>query len=247
MIKNKLNVSKTNKNDYEKFKKKIQKYSIEAVDENSIATLDMPFELKDRVGFPYRLDRSLNESSIMIMGINPAGNKVDDKDYICIIPDADKLPDNTYGYHKYYDANYDLVRDLDVKLFWSSYDLGKDLMDKNIVPKDKYDTEKNKKGMYLVFSNSIYIHETSSTRLQKVLINGNELNMKIKQLLEVQIEYYNPKYIIVTNAWVSKRIHDIYKINEDKTNIIIDGVHFIFSGFISSGRLDRYKDRKSVV
>ena len=152
----------------------MQKYSREVIDKSRIVKLDKPFELEERVGFPYRLDRSSSESSIMIMGINPAGDKVDDKDYMCIIPDCE-LQYNPYVYKKYYKDNYNLVKDLGVKLFWSSYNLSKDIMKENIIPnlENIHITEKEKSGMYLVFTNSIYIHETSSTRLQEVLVKDD--------------------------------------------------------------------------
>ena len=234
-------LSETKEVDYIEFKKKIREYSIEAINEK----LAEPILLEKRIGFPLRLDRKFNEKSIMIMGINPAGSEVDPDDYLCIVPgyDLSKKYGSLYSSKRYFEPNYELINDiasnLDIRLFWSSYDIA-DVFTNDEDFVEIYQKEIQKKGLYLVFTDIIYFHETSSEILYKILKDDRDLDNCIKKLLETQIEYYSPKYIIVTNAWVSNKIHKIYNIESPKTNVIINGVHFIFSGFVSSGRLDNY-------
>ena len=238
-------LSETKKVDYIEFKKTIQKYSIETIDKCKYEQLTEPKLLEDRIGFPLRLDRKLNEKSIMIMGINPAGSEVDPDDYLCIVPgyDLSKKYGSKYSSKGYFEPNYELIKDiakdLDIRLFWSSYDIAEVFNnDEEFI--QKHNAEILKNGLYLVFTDIIYFHETSSEILYKILKDDRDLDNCIKKLLETQIEYYNPKYIIVTNAWVSNKIHKIYNIESPKTNVIINDIHFIFSGFVSAGRLDKY-------
>ena len=231
--------------DYIDFKKKIEGYSIEAIDKSKNEKLSEPISIDKRIGFPLRLDRKLNEKSIMIMGINPAGDKIAPDDYLCIVPgyDLSKKYGSLYSSKGYFEPNFELIKeiatDLNIKLFWSSYDVA-DVFKNDEKFVEIHSKELQKNGLYLVFTDIIYFHETSSQKLYKILKDEPCLDDSIKKLLETQIEYYNPKYIIVTNAWVSNKIHKIYHISPLKTNAIIKDVHFIFSGFVSAGRLDKY-------
>ncbi len=226
-------------NEYLVFKSKIKNYTKKIIDEKKLHVLDEPNKLKDRIGFPYRLDRYKDEKSIMILGVNPSGKQKDPKDYLCYIPGFEKKSE--YVYNKYYKPNYNLVREIEgIKMYWSSYE-------PKVIKKEKipdfekyYHDEKNKKGPYLVFANSVYFHETTFDKFHKVLKKDIDLNKVLKSILECQLNYYNPKLVIVTNAWVSDKIHEIYGMKDVKTKAEIENICFVFSGFISSGRLDKY-------
>lgn len=109
---------------------------------------------------------------------------------------------------------------------------------------------KIKNGPLVFFSDLIYYADKCQENIKKILEreDNDRLDHNIEKIIDLFIEYYNPKILVITNAYASDLVinafrhyigNDIvdsftYKKNNRKTLII-------FSGMVSGGRtLDKY-------
>lgn len=87
--------------------------------------------------------------------------------------------------------------------------------------------------------------ETKEKNKSIVEENEKKLYGDIKQVFTEYINYYNPKMIVVTNAYASDLIRNAFKEKEENKEVndlkIIKNVPVIFSGMVSGGHaLDKY-------
>lgn len=143
----------------------------------------------------------------------------------------------TYGYHK---ANYNLFTRINAKAHWAmegyldNYEIEK--MIKN-VKDEPYDKTQNiiniirkmqkkerektrgkyKKDVYVLFGDLLWYSDGKQKNIEQA-INTENLNENIKRIMELNIEYYNPKLIVITNAKASHLVEDALKNEKENVN-----------------------------
>ena len=225
---------------------------------------------EDRFSDPVEFEKK-HHNNILIVGLNPSGEKKDEKLMLQYIPDEDgnlkhfvksKKQPNGCIYPSYFKPNYDLVKVLNPKMWWSSLNdirtRVKEYLDKVKANYDERELfhmyidkelEKDDQRPYLIFCDLINYHETKSEKLKKMLKENYE-SIAI-DIFETYLEFYEPKMIIVTNAFVSSLILKQYAlVDNDITSIKIDikgKVYLIiFSGFVASGKLDKFNKNRLI-
>ena len=172
----------------------------------------------------------------------------------------------------YYGKNYGIFEKIDAKAHWSmegylpddekqilinrakEYRNSKkwyDTKNKDIIDKIKEMQEKESKrtGPYVIFGELLWYADGTQANIEKVLNYYKEKDEKdfyekIIKILELNIEYYNPKMVVITNAYASHLIDDALKQNnenvkrnENKKDVILfKNTPIIFSGMVSGQR-----------
>lgn len=171
-----------------------------------------------------------------------------------------------YTYHK---ENFEIFEGIDAKAHWAMDDYLPDsdinTMIKNcckihdtdingidterIISMIRYMQKKEKemhKGPYVIFGDLLWYCEGNQRNIIRALKydNENELYENIKKILAMNMEYYKPKMICITNAKASNLIKDalgenaVY--NGYRDVLIYNNVPIVLSGFVSYGRLDEF-------
>ena len=203
---------------------------------------------------PVRLD-NIDEKVVLILGLNPSGDSEDHEGFMQFIDNEELLKKHSSSkahnerifYPLYFKPNYELVKNLEPKMWWASN------QDKirniehyivNVLKKSNewnmldqaIENEKLKVGPYLVFADIFNLHCTNSKEFIKQI---NENDVVIKKIMDSIFDYYDPTLVVVTNSFVSNLLLRIYGDNQvEKAEFTIDNRVIILSGFVSSGRLD---------
>ena len=159
--------------------------------------------------------------------------------------------------HSYHSENYKIFSKLDAKAHWGQEDYlsedeikkmlkncGKDLKEnyvKRIVEiiRKMQDEEGNKKGPYVFFSDLIWYSDSNQKTIEEALKQEiPEFNEKIIELVKLNIEYYKPKLIVVTNSFASKLIEKAKfnsndDLNEHNSMIELFDVPIILASMVS--------------
>lgn len=205
--------------------------------------------------------------------IKDDNNELEDKEILNIFNGCYVF---THGYHR---ANYDIFEKIHAKAHWAKKGyLSDDEIYKMVKNSAKYndkdfnnlditkitqtigkmqEIEMNKRsGPYVMFGDLIWYSDGTQANLEKSLkMEKNYFNENIKRIIELNIEYYNPKLIVVTNAFASNLIRkalDNETINKNRQyEDVLDckNVPIILSGMVSGRRSmdiysrERLKDR----
>lgn len=160
----------------------------------------------------------------------------------------------------YHSENYKIFSKLDAKAHWSQEDYlsedeikkmlkncGKDLKEDYIrricqsIRKMK-DEERKKKGPYVFFSDLIWYSDSNQKTIEEALKQEiPEFNEIIIELVKLNIKYYKPKLIVVTNSFASKLIEKAkfnskYDLNEHNSMIELFNVPIILASMVSGRR-----------
>lgn len=159
--------------------------------------------------------------------------------------------------HSYHSENYKIFSKLDAKAHWGQEDYlsedeikkmlkncGKDLKEnyvKRIVEiiRKMQDEEGKKKGPYVFFSDLIWYNDSNQKTIEEALKQEiPEFNEKIIELVKLNIEYYKPKLIVVTNSFASKLIEKAKfnsndDLNEHNSMIELFNVPIILASMVS--------------
>jgi hypothetical protein len=221
----------------------------------------------DIINWPY--------GRILVFGMNPAEEKSDEdkredahEPYLFYVPEEPdvlktlsvtekkKMCDNPKMMNKgYFGANYMLFpRDEQcskVRMVWQDpkyYDDVKDTEKLSGLMKINETLEEwTEKAPYLIFSDLVFVKKTKMNEVVDTNFNKNEqLHKKIFEFFELQIEYYQPRMVIITNARASRLIYQkITGKNPDEENELKsqlsyrskDGkIPIIFSSMVSGQR-----------
>lgn len=168
----------------------------------------------------------------------------------------------TKGYHS---ENYDLYRKINAKAHWSMNGYLQDDEISKIVKncEKQNDTVGDFKtirdairkmqkaeatrhdGPYVLFSDLIWYCDGNQSNLRAALkIKDKNFNSNIREIIDLNIEYYNPKMITITNAFASDLVKSALsddKIFEDCEDVIMhNNVPIVLSGMVSNGNMDKY-------
>lgn len=166
-------------------------------------------------------------------------------------------------FQNYHNKNYNLFEGIEGKLFWTlkTKEEWKMILEKNIKDIEEkkellktfeniYGEEVDKSGPYIVFGDLFWYADGTQSNIEAVIKDFNGINTKVKELMDIYIEYYNPKIIVITNAYASHLVEEAipkenyykpsevdviyYQINNKKIPIV-------FSGMVSGQRtMDTY-------
>lgn len=165
-------------------------------------------------------------------------------------------------FQNYHNKNYKLFKDINGKLFWTlkPQEEWKKLLEKIIQSQEKkelihefekiYNEEIEKSGPYIVFGDLFWYADGTQSNIEEIIKDFNGISIKIKELIDIYIEYYNPKMIVITNAYASNLVEsaiskehyykssdgDVIYYKKDNKKIPI-----VFSGMVSGKRaMDNY-------
>ena len=105
-----------------------------------------------------------------------------------------------------------------------------------------YHTEKMKKGPLLIFSNLFWYCDSNQTNLEAELVKSKEKDILnyVKEVLNYNIDYYNPKLIVVSNTYASRLIMKALGIKPDVDKLEYRNIAIIFSRTVyPQNRIDR--------
>ena len=177
--------------------------------------------------------------------------------------------------HNYHKSNYELFEKIDARAHWCQEDyfkkdeLKKILKNSELFTEGGYtynekdlenitsalrkmqQAERNQhKGPYVFFSDLIWYGDGNQSNIKKALeksFNDNQEKFyeSIRETIRLNIEYYKPKIIVITNAYASDLISDALKNSKRKDFIDYKDkdkeTPIIFSGMVSGRRqLDKY-------
>lgn len=158
--------------------------------------------------------------------------------------DALKIFDNCYVFkHGYHGSNYEIFEKIDARAHWSKEGYLSDEEIKKIVKNCAYKSEKIKyedvdiplviqairkmqqnerekhKGPYVLFGDLIWYNDGTQANLESALKekDSNFYN-NIKEIIELNIEYYNPRVITITNAAASHLVEDALSNENENIN-----------------------------
>lgn len=100
-------------------------------------------------------------------------------------------------------------------------------------------------GKYVIFSDLLFYKETDSKVLWKILHNDSNLVASVTELFKLQIKFYNPKVVLINNAYGSRIIHDgLFKKSANQasadynSSIQYKRTRIVFSALVSGGHVD---------
>ncbi len=204
---------------------------------------------------------------IIVMGINPSesNDKKDsdrDKNYLEYVPNASEnlnkeLRKKNLINIGYFKPNYELFEKVQMTwiLFEDSIESIKSIS-KKIDTSFEFDTD-NKKEDLLIFADLIYYHNKQQKNIEKILNETyskgerEKLRKNIQNMIMKHIEMFDPKLIVVTNAYASNLIYESFAAKENEKYdvkekieddvIKVKNVPIILSGMVSGQRaLDKY-------
>lgn len=183
---------------------------------------------------------------------------------------AEKMAKYHYMYDKYFKRNFELfsdIKEIEPTLIWRN----KEYFDKYIKPMKFEDSSvtqfveslskendifvhtgenNNRKKMYILFSDLVFIKNTSAKRIEDIIENLKE---EVTRLFELQIDYYKPQLVVVTNAAASNFLYKIFEEDTDgytksiiyysKSNAkgILEKIPIVLSSMVTGQRqLDNY-------
>lgn len=143
---------------------------------------------------------------------------------------AAKMAKYHYTYDKYFKRNFELftdIKEIEPTLIWRN----KEYFDKYIKSIEFEDSSvtqfveslskendifvntvenNNRKKMYILFSDLVFIKNTSAKRIEDII--GNlQMQQEVTRLFELQIDYYKPQLVVVTNAAASNFLYKVFE------------------------------------
>ena len=199
----------------------------------------------------FEFDNSTSEKNcVLVIGLNPAGDKEDAKNeedirtYLYSLKESIK---SKYVYNKYYKPIYELMNDIfdnDAKWHWcnKSWDiLSKEIEyseDKNVIHEEYLNYQNRKVSIYI--GDMFYYHQTSSKKLP--LKKSISYPQYCKEMLELHIESLieagkSIQFVYINNSQVSQWLCD----GDIKTFTVFgDRKIPVFFGRMLSGGIDSF-------
>lgn len=214
-------------------------------------------------GFAIHPDDNKEEDSVLILGLNPAGDEKDaDRERIiqslCYVPGLDQSGVlKRCHYPRYFKPIYDLVQETiskDVMVKWSWCNIPWEELEeqlKNIGVTEEQEEQKGKildfyqkanakeEGNLTIYTGDMfYYHETQSGKLKELLVDGFDnsyyLEMLKWHIKTLQEDHHKSiKYVYINNALASHGLTD-GGVNAGASMIYIDDVP-VFTGCMLSG------------
>ena len=204
---------------------------------------------------PLEVDKYNIGECVLIFGINPSSSDIDSsgRKKFAFLQCIDKKEFNDqpeglrdYAYGTYFSEGYKLFKDFGYNLLWrnSDYleDCIKNIKDMKEIHKEYLRSKTLQNDKYLIFTDLVYFKETNSKYMKKAL---SRYRNDIFELFKMQINYYNPKLVLVANAFASKLLLGCiqkceYNDIEPKTYEKILEVPIVFSAMLSNGNTDKF-------
>ncbi|MDD3175646.1 MAG: hypothetical protein PHU51_04165 [Candidatus Nanoarchaeia archaeon] len=194
---------------------------------------------------PQKIDDYKIDDLILIFGINPSSSDIDKgkekADCFLMYVDSDEniaeeCKKQGWTYPSYFKNNYELVKPLDYRMFW---EIPRFLESKKDILKENFNvlsSIRKSNGKYVLFADLVYYKETKAHKI-KDIIDKEKLKEKIFDFFKMQLEYYKPKGVIITNAFASKLVYEMNHGNLDYTSDdSVKGIPVIYSSMVSGQR-----------
>jgi len=195
---------------------------------------------------PQNIDGLDLKSSVLIFGINPSlsgnDNNRQQQCNLGYIDSEDSLvrdfTEKGFTYPRYYRGNYELTPE-NYSMLWEA----EGFLEKN---KDDFDSDemvflkqnRRSTGNYVTFAELVYYKETTSKKIQPIIKN---LKNDVIELFKMQLAYYNPNLVVITNAFTSHLINDNPSNGSSQTKMLYDEIPILFAGMASGQRaLDKF-------
>jgi hypothetical protein len=203
------------------------------------------------------------KENILVLGLNPSSTDTDKKgkqndNFLHYVPDKGlSKPEmkalkgfrkEGYVYTKYFKKPYELFWEYGYQPIWTNQSYrqsifkNKNLNEDEIALISKFqDTSK-----YTIFSDLVFYKETDSKKVASTIREKSDLCKLIFELFELQIEFFQPKLVLVNNAFASTILTEylVGVLNKEKkiyTKTNYRNTKIIFSGILSSsGAIDRF-------
>jgi len=187
-----------------------------------------------------------------------------------------KILDNVLIFEYFHKKPFDMIKEIDPKasLFWEDQDKWREIY-KRFKEEDPLDNKiketlskidekikTNNPENFVLFAEFFYYRHKKQNDLTNLIDKKNKIgyvnkNLRelLKKFLEKQIDYYDPKYVIITNSYVSKFFErelldrgDVInerKISDIETFTSYKGKRLVFlSTMFSSGNIDNYSVKR---
>lgn len=177
------------------------------------------------------------------------------------------LNNNYVFIHGYHSENFKLFDKIKAKPHWSQTGYLSDEEVKKMLVNCKVDAnesaeiiriirklqveEQKKDGPFVFFSDLFWYNCGNQEELKKAIIYKDNFNEEILKMIKLNIEYYKPKLIVVTNAFASNLIENAVnnKNVENHTSLIyLEKIPILLASMVSGKRsMDNYsKDRLKI-
>lgn len=196
-----------------------------------------------------------NYDKVMLFGINPGGDGEALENapdfYFEFFLDNEMCKEIKIDKSRYMRLNSELFDKIDKRIFWSEFkyeyvlenfkrlDNYEKFLDKF---ESMYNTEKMKNGPLLIFSNLFLYCDSNQQNLEKELAKSKEEDILnyVKEFLNYNIDYYNPKLIVVSNTYASRLVMKALGTKPDVDKLEYRNISIIFSRTVyPRNRLDR--------
>lgn len=232
-----------------------------------------PISINEDINLETLIKKINDKKNIVVLGLNPSSNEINDEikdDGILHYLPADYLKDahipiynslkkknRKLFYEQYFKKPHELFYEYKYLPYWTNPIIGVDILNKifseNRINKSEFEIlksylDENNEYNFLYFADMLPVRITKSYYVKDFL---NQLDLKIKtnfihERINHILNIYNPKIILINNAFVSDLLfqtkfenevnHKTYKsINENKTFLV-------FSSIMSNGNLDKYSE-----
>jgi hypothetical protein len=224
--------------------------------------------------FDKKIKFSKSKNNIVVLGLNPSGSKkneeINDDGFLHYMPPGLILDEHISAfikmkgvgrklfYDQYFKKPHDLFFEHNYVPYWMNPVIGEDLIKEKVRIGRLHLNEGEileryldiyNKHRYLYFNDLIPIRITNSWHLKHYFktINNSLKESFIKERISYLISVYNPKLILINNAFVSDLISNTrfekeyngitYKIINNETTVV-------FSSIMSNGNLDKYSEQR---
>ena len=195
---------------------------------------------------PPNIDGLEIDKSMLIFGINPSSNDLDSGEkrqsvlgYVNLDnPIVKQFYKKGFTYPVYFKKNYELAPE-NFSMLWEA----KGFLENNFKDFKENELEfllknRNSTGNYVTFTELAYYKETSAKKVQPVL---EKLKNEVLDLFNMQLAYYNPNIVVITNAFASRFVNKNLSDGSRQTEINYMGIPILFSGMATGqGAMDVY-------
>ena len=185
-----------------------------------------------------------NYDKVMLFGINPgdAGKVIQNAPdfYFQFFSDNAMCKELKIDASRYMRLNSELFNKIEARIFWSEFKYGYALenfkkfsnYEKYLEEfKNMYNIERMKNGPLIIFSNLFWYNDSKQKNITDELKKVKEKDKLkyVKEYLNYNIDYYNPKLIVVSNTVASRLVMKALGIKPDVDKLEYRNIPIIFS------------------